>query len=153
MLLGVISDTHGYLDPRVLARFAGVEHIVHAGDIGDETVLRRLTELAPVTAVTGNVDWGGALDRGYRRVERLELDGYSIYLTHVGDKPVALARRLPDPRPDIYIYGHSHIPALERHAGVLFLNPGAAGKPRFGRPPSVALLRLGATAEAEIQML
>ncbi len=150
MLIGVISDTHGYFDPRVLRHFAGVEHILHGGDIGSQAVIERLAGIAPLTAVTGNVDWGGPLDRAYRRAERLELAGCHIYLTHIGDKPERLAQRLPEPRPDVYIYGHSHIPALERHAGVLFLNPGAAGKPRFGRKPSVALLELGAAADARI---
>ncbi len=109
--------------------------------------------LGPVTAVTGNVDWGGALDRHYRRIEQLELGGYRIFVTHIGDKPIKLAARLPEPRPDIYIYGHSHIPALEHHNGVLFLNPGAAGKPRFGRQPSLALLELDAVASAQIILL
>lgn len=153
MRVGVISDTHGYFDPRVSRHFAGVDQIIHAGDIGTESVLARLAELAPVVAVTGNVDWGGPLDRLYRRVERLDLAGYPIYITHIGDKPAKLAPRLPDPPPRIYIYGHSHIPALEYHADVMFLNPGAAGKPRFGRQPSVALLDLGEQATAQIIML
>jgi uncharacterized protein len=150
MLVGVISDTHGYFDPRILPHFANVAQIVHAGDIGSETILARLREIAPVTAVTGNVDWGGPLDRRYGRVARLELEGRALYVTHVGDSPAALAVRLPDPRPDVYIYGHSHIPALEQRAGVLFLNPGAAGRPRFGRPPSIALLELGVEVQARI---
>jgi putative phosphoesterase len=150
MLVGVISDTHGYFDPRIPPHFASVAHIIHAGDIGSESILARLREIAPVTAVTGNVDWGGPLDRRYGRVARLELEGRMIYVTHIGDRPAALATRLPDPRPDVYIYGHSHIPVLEQHAGVLFLNPGAAGRPRFGRQPSIALLDLRAEVQARI---
>lgn len=153
MRIGVISDTHGYLDPRVTGHFAGVEHIVHAGDIGAAYVLDRLAAIAPVTAVTGNVDWGGPLDREYRRGARLNLAGYSLYITHIGDHPAELAKRLPVPRPHVYIYGHSHIPALERLDGVLFLNSGAAGKPRFGRQPSIALLELGDDVTAQIIML
>ena len=153
MRIGVISDTHGYLDPRVPTHFHAVDHIIHAGDIGNAAVLERLQALAPVTAVTGNVDWGGPLDRTYRRVERLELAGYTIYVTHIGGNPAELVDRLPTPRPHIYIYGHSHIPAIESRDGVLFLNPGAAGKPRFGRKPSVALLELGDEAVAHLIML
>ena len=153
MRVGVISDTHGFFDPRVLTHFAGVDRIIHAGDIGTEAVLPRLADIAPVVAVTGNVDWGGPLDRAYRRVECLELAGTAIYITHIGAKPAALAARLPDPPPRIYIYGHSHIPALEERGGVMFLNPGAAGKPRFGRQPSVALLDLGEQVTARIIML
>ena len=153
MRVGVISDTHGFFDPRVARHFSAVDHIIHAGDIGSAAVLTRLADFAPVTAVTGNVDWGGPLDGAYRRVERLALGGHGIYVTHIGGKPAALAARLPDPPPDIYIFGHSHIPLVERHGGVLFLNPGAAGKPRFGRQPSLALLELGDGAEARIIML
>ena len=153
MRIGVISDTQGYFDQRVTTQFAGVEHIIHAGDIGNATVLDRLKAIAPVSAVTGNVDWGGPLDRDYRRTARLEFAGYSVYVTHIGGKPIALAARLPNPRPDVYIYGHSHIPCSEHVNGVLFLNPGAAGKPRFGRRPSLALLELGDEPSAHILML
>ncbi len=142
MRLGIISDTHGYFDARVTAHFSGVDGIIHAGDIGSADILARLEELAPVTAVTGNVDWGGPLDRLHPRVAWMEAGGRRIYVTHIGGRPTELARRLPEPRPDVYIYGHSHIPAIQEVDGVLFLNPGAAGKPRFGRRPSLALLEL-----------
>ena len=153
MRIGVLSDTHGFFDPRIVRHFTGVDHIIHAGDIGNQAILVRLEALAPVTAVTGNVDWGSPLDRDYRRIERIDLRGYQIFITHIGGKPAELATRLPEPRPDIYIYGHSHIPALEHLGGVLFLNPCAAGKPRFGRQPSLALLDLGDEARATIIML
>src|SRR4051794_34735464 len=150
MRIGVISDTHGHYNPRVAAHFAGVDHIIHGGDIGSQIIIDRLRSIAPVTAVTGNVDWGGPLDREYRRVQRIELAGYSIYVTHIGDAPAKLLGRLPEPRPDIYIYGHSHISLVERLENVLFLNPGAAGQPRFGRGSSIALLELGAEPIARI---
>jgi putative phosphoesterase len=150
MRIGVISDTHGHFNPRVMAHFAGVDHIIHGGDIGNQSIIDRLRSIAPVTAVTGNVDWGGPLDREYRRVQRIELAGYSIYVTHIGEAPAKLLRRLPEPRPDIYIYGHSHIALVERLENILFLNPGAAGQPRFGRGPSIALLELGAEPIAQI---
>ena len=153
MRIGVISDTHGYFNRRIVELFAGVEHIIHGGDIGNENVLSRLREIAAVTVVTGNVDWGTDLDNVYRRVERLELAGFQIYVTHIGDKPAKLLRDLPNPRPDIYIDGHSHIPVVEQLEGVLFLNPGSAAQPRFGRPPSVAILELDHEARAELIML
>lgn len=150
MLIGVLSDTHGRFHPAIAHHFAGVERIIHAGDIGSEAVLERLRAIAPVTAVTGNVDWGGPLDRRLPRSQRLELEGCRLYVTHIGDDPVRLCTRLPDPRPDVYIFGHTHRALLEEHDGVLFLNPGAAGAPRFGLPASLALLRITqgrATAE------
>ena len=153
MRIGVISDTHGFFDPRIVRHFDGVARIIHAGDIGGEAILGRLGELAPVTAVTGNVDWGGPLDRRVRRFEQIELAGCRVNVTHIGDAPARLAQWLRDPRPHVYIYGHSHIPLLEQREGVLFLNPGAAGKPRFGRRPSLALLELGAEPAARIIML
>ncbi len=142
MRLGIIADTHGYFDARVAAHFTGVDQIIHAGDIGSADVVARLEALAPVTAVTGNVDWGGPLDRLHPRVAHMEIGGRRIYVTHIGGRPAELVRRLPEPRPDVFIYGHSHIPVMQEIEGVLFLNPGAAGKPRFGRRPSVALLDL-----------
>jgi putative phosphoesterase len=150
MLVGVVSDTHGFFDPRVVRYLAGVEHIIHAGDIGGQAILERLRDLAPVTAVTGNVDWGGPLDQRVHRVERLDLAGFQVYITHIGAPPPQLVLRLPEPRPQVYIYGHSHIPLVEQREGVLFLNPGAAGKPRFGRQPSLALLELGSEPTARI---
>ena len=153
MRVGVISDTHGFFDSRVLAHFADVEHIIHAGDIGNELILRRLQALAPVTAVTGNVDWGGPLDREYGRSISMDLSGCRIYVTHIGNAPKKLILHLPEPRPDVFVYGHSHIPVLEHIEGVLFLNPGAAGKPRFGRVPSIAILELAAAPMAKLVML
>src|SRR5688500_7002692 len=101
MRIGVISDTHSYFDHSVSAHFAGVDHIIHAGDIGTEAVITQLKALAPVTAVTGNVDWSGMLALTYKTTEQLEFAGFRIYVTHIGDKPARLVSRLPDPRPDI----------------------------------------------------
>lgn len=142
MRVGVISDTHGYLDPRALAALEGVAHILHAGDIGDPAIVAALEALAPVTAVYGNVDAGTPLARRFPAAQRLVLEGVRLYMTHVGDRPDRQAARLPEPRPDVYIFGHSHVALLETRAGVLFLNPGAAGHARFGGGRSVALLDL-----------
>lgn len=142
MLIGVVSDTHGYLDPRALAALRGVEHILHAGDVGDEAVLRALEELAPVSAVSGNIDAGTPLGRRLPGVIAREFAGVPVYLTHIGGRPEQLAARLPSPRPRVYIFGHSHVALLEQIGDVLFLNPGAAGRPRFGGGLSVALLAL-----------
>lgn len=151
MIFGVLADTHGRLHPTIPQHFAAVDQILHAGDIGSDDILPRLESIAPVLAVTGNVDWGGPLDRTIPRVQRIKLDGCAIYMTHIGGKPGELRGRLPDPKPDVYICGHSHIALIERHDGVLFLNPGSAGAPRFGRQPSIALLRIEkGRAEAEL---
>jgi uncharacterized protein len=140
--IGVLSDTHGYLDPRARAALSGVARILHAGDIGKPEIADALEAIAPLDAVYGNVDAGTPLARRYPGTLRLTLDGVRIHMTHVGGRPADLARALPDPRPDVYIFGHTHVALLETLDEVLFLNPGAAGRPRFGGGLSVALLDL-----------
>ncbi len=142
MQIGVIADTHGVFHPAIKIHFAGVEHIIHAGDIGKQEVVDQLEALAPVVCVTGNIDWGGPLDRHYPRVQALQLGGCQIFVKHIGGRPQDLVRHLPDPRPDVYIFGHSHIALVERIDDVLFVNPGSAGYPRFGRQPSLAVLTI-----------
>lgn len=142
MKIGVISDTHGRFHPAIRQHFSGVEHILHAGDIGNATIADQLATIASLTAVTGNVDWGGPLDRQYPRMQRLSLAGCTIYMTHIGGKPRDLLRTLPNPKPQVYIFGHSHVALLEQFDDVLFLNPGSAGPARFGRQPSLALLTI-----------
>ncbi|GAB4212746.1 MAG: metallophosphoesterase family protein [Roseiflexaceae bacterium] len=151
MQLGVIADTHGTLDPRALVALRGVEHILHAGDVGSPQILRDLEAIAPVSAVAGNIDTGTALGRMLPGVLAQQFAGVQIYMTHIGGKPAQLAAHLPAPRPQVYIFGHSHVALLEQIGDVLFLNPGAAGRPRFGGGLSVALLTLTAgQAQARI---
>ncbi|NJN16259.1 MAG: metallophosphoesterase family protein [Oscillochloris sp.] len=154
MQIGVIADTHGHLATGALEALHGVELILHAGDIGAEAIIARLEQVAPVLAVHGNTDAGTVLARQHPAMRRIEHEGLRIHLTHIGGSPAQIARSLPhepELRPHVYIFGHSHIALLERHADVLFLNPGAAGQPRFSGGLSVALLRVAAGhAEAEI---
>ena len=145
MLVGVVSDTHGFYDPRVPPLLKGVEHILHAGDIGKGGIIERLTEIAPVTAVRGNNDREGPQSE-YPEVETLELGGCLIYLTHLvrvpkdGDK-VGLDAYL-DATADVVVYGHSHFAFNEQRGGLTFFNPGAAGRRRFKVVPSIGLLEL-----------
>lgn len=156
MLIGVLSDTHGTLHPRLLSVFreAGVERILHAGDVGKESVLAELQALAPTLAVKGNIDTRGGVAQLPEEV-RFEVGGVDIYMTHIGGKPGHWLPRLPVPAPTVAICGHSHIPLLQSLGGVLFLNPGAAGtRPRFGRGLTAALLSLEeGKAKAEIVTL
>lgn len=142
MRIGVLSDTHGYIDPRALTALYGVAHILHAGDIGSTAVITDLEAIAPVSAISGNVDMGTPLAQQHPSVQRLGFEGVSIYMTHVGDSPASIVAHLPAPKPDVYIFGHSHVALLETHDNIMFLNPGAAGRPRFGGRLSVALLNV-----------
>jgi putative phosphoesterase len=137
--IGVISDTHGFLDEQIPKLFAGVEHILHAGDLGARSILLQLEDIAPVTAVLGNVDE----PVGLRLTEVVELAGQKFLLHHIvnprrlGDD---LQGRLARVRPRAVIFGHSHLQFCETIDGVLFFNPGYAGRPRFNQPRSVAIL-------------
>jgi putative phosphoesterase len=144
--LGVISDTHGLLRPEVFDAFEGVDHILHAGDVGKPGIISDLEALAPVTAVYGNTD-GAELRRLLPQVAMLELDGFDIVVTH-GDQlgsptPNALHSAFPDAQ--IIVYGHTHRPLLTLvDVVVTVMNPGGAGARRFNLPPSVGILELEA---------
>ena len=136
--LGVISDTHGLVRPEALKALAGVERIVHAGDIGTPEVLEVLERVAPVTAVRGNND-RGAWAKAIPETEVLELGGVSLYLLH------DLHELDLEPRAAGFaavISGHSHQPKLDERDGVLYLNPGSAGPRRFKLPISLAKLTI-----------
>jgi len=136
MLIGVISDTHGLLRPEARVALAECEHILHAGDVGDAAILDSLREIAPVTAIWGNVDTSGACAR-LPETEMVELGGVVFYLVHslgwLDLDPVAAGV-------GVVVSGHSHKPSVERRNGVVYLNPGSAGPRRFSLPVSVGLV-------------
>ena len=141
--IGLISDTHGWTDSQVGTLFAGVDHIIHAGDIGTVAVLDDLAAIAPVTAVSGNVDWSSGTELAdLPPTAQVDIAGVRFviahirgYITHTWDLSECGAR--------VAVYGHSHRAEIEwRDDGMIFLNPGAAGAARFGLPRSVALLEI-----------
>ena len=142
MRVGVISDTHGLLRPEALDALAGVRHIIHAGDIGDPAIVPRLAEIAPVTAIRGNVDtqpWAQA----FPPTETVTLAGRTIHVIH------DLAELALDPLAagfDLVVYGHTHRPTVETKGGVLHLNPGSAGPRRFRLPVTLATVDLSPDA-------
>jgi hypothetical protein len=148
--LGVISDTHGLLRPEALAALAGVERIVHAGDIGAPEVLHGLARIAPVVAVRGNND-RGAWARAIPATKVVEVGGASLYVLH------DVTELDLDPRAAGFaavIAGHSHQPRVEERDGVLYLNPGSAGPRRFKLPISLARLTVaGARVSARLVTL
>jgi len=139
MKIGVISDTHGFWDPKIAESFAGVGHILHGGDIGPPGILGELERIAPVTAVAGNTD-DPALR--YAPVKTVELTGRKFLLQHIvhpRDLTETLKERLARERPDAVVFGHTHQRFCERLKGILYLNPGYAGEPKFGATRSVAI--------------
>jgi putative phosphoesterase len=136
--IGVISDTHGLLRPEVECCFAGVSHIIHAGDIGAEDVLDALRRIAPVTAIRGNVD-RGEWAKCFAETETLRLGGRCFYILHDLKELKASPTELGI---DVVISGHSHRVQIKTVDGVLYLNPGSAGRRRFKLPITLATLEL-----------
>ena len=138
MIIGVISDTHGLLRPEALAVLRGSDYIIRAGDVGDPAILDKLAEIAPVTAVRGNVDHGLWAQK-IPATNVLAIGEVSIYVLHslqeLDVKPEAAKFAA-------LIYGHSHVAKQEMKNGVLYFNPGSAGPRRFKLPVSVGRLTI-----------
>jgi len=141
-VIGLISDTHGRVRPQLVQVFAGVDRIVHAGDVGGTDVLRALAAIAPLAAVSGNVD--DRNDPALPRARTLPLGGLTLHVSH-GDElgsptPDALLARYDA---DILVYGHTHRALVFRAPdGRVVVNPGSAGPQRFNLTPSVAVLEV-----------
>jgi uncharacterized protein len=145
LVIGVLSDTHGHLDPEVERELEGVAHILHAGDLGTSDVLAALRRIAPVTAVRGNVDMGGWADALPSRAE-VELGGVCFVVAHIAPRADGAGRA---GQPVVVVAGHSHMAAEEWRDGVLYLNPGSAGPRRFGRPRTLARVEVWPPREAD----
>ena len=144
--IGVLADTHGLFDPIITKLFRRVDHIIHAGDIGKRSVIEQLRAIAPVTAVSGNVD--GYEECGFAREGIITLNGFRIAIRHVvfeGGKLTREGRKFLDrTRPDICIFGHTHQPRNEWFGDTLLFNPGSPGPKRFTLPRMVGTITIGA---------
>lgn len=155
MEIGIVSDTHGLLRPELFAALEGVEHILHAGDLGPAELLAELEAVAPVTAVWGNTDGWDVRDR-VPEVAEVELEGVRVVVIHgqqLGSpSPARVAARYPEA--GLVVFGHSHQPVVQRVGAVLAVNPGSAGPRRFRLPVTAAraTLREG-RAEARLVTL
>jgi putative phosphoesterase len=141
--IGVISDTHNFLDPKIPELFAGVGHILHAGDIGNATIISELEEIAPVTAIYGNTD----MNLPFKETEVIELAARKFLIHHIVNPHAPGERvkeRIARARPDVVVFGHTHRTFCETIGGVLYFNPGSAGKPKFGLGRTVAILHCDA---------
>ena len=135
--LGILSDTHGFFHPNLAEDLAGVDRILHAGDVGDLAILDGLEAVAPVTAVWGNID-DASMRRRLAEHQRFTVDGLDVWMTHSAGRPGrwqgGMGEKLAADPPDLLVCGHSHILRVERVAALgdmLYVNPGAAGKQGF----------------------
>jgi uncharacterized protein len=146
VIIGVISDTHGLMRPEALAALRGVEHILHAGDVGDVAILDALREIAPVTAIRGNVDVAGACAK-LPATDVVELGGQLFYLVHsvhdldINAKAAGVA---------MVVSGHSHKAKVDVKDGVIYFNPGSAGPRRFSLPVTVGFVTVEDGVEASV---
>jgi putative phosphoesterase len=151
VIIGVISDTHGLLRAEALTALRGSDYIIHAGDIGDPAILKKLAELAPVTAIRGNVDREGWAKK-IPATNVLEVQDVSIYILHnlaeLDLKPEAAGF-------GVVVYGHSHVAKQEVKNGVLYFNPGSAGPRRFRLPVTIGRLQVedGKVSEETIEIM
>lgn len=149
--IGVISDTHGLLRPEALTALAGVDRILHLGDVGEIEILTALQRIAPVSAIRGNVDIEGPCSR-LPAFETVDADGHTLYLLHnlslLDLNPAAAGF-------SAVLYGHTHQPKIEKKDGILYFNPGSAGPRRFKLPVTVGMLTTsrGAPLHAELTTL
>ena len=147
LTIGLISDTHGKLRPGAVTSLRGSDAIIHAGDIGDPEILAELQQLAPVTAVRGNID-RGAWAASLPETAVLEIGGARILVIH------NIAELAVDPATAGFhavVSGHSHRPATRETDGVLYINPGSAGPRRFTLPIACGRLRVaGGKVTAEL---
>jgi len=149
MRIGVVSDTHGLLRPEVARALAGVERILHLGDVGKISILKELAKIAPVTAVRGNTDREGPCSE-LPETDVLLLEGSYIYMLH------DLNTLHLDPAAGKFaavLFGHTHVPNFYTKKGVLYFNPGSCGPRRFNLPITVGLLEIGKDGELEAEIV
>jgi|ERR1035438_1326189 putative phosphoesterase len=149
MKIGVLSDTHGLLRPEVAPALAGVERILHLGDVGKISILSELEKIAPVISIRGNVDREGPCAE-LPETDVVLVEGRYVYILH------DLNTLHLDPAAGRFaavLYGHTHVPNYFKKNGVLYLNPGSCGPRRFRLPVTVGLLTVGADGEFDARII
>ena len=158
MRIGLISDTHGFLDPKVFEYFAEVDQIWHAGDVGTASIIEELGAFKPILGVYGNID-GQDVRQLFPEDQKFDCEGVRVWITHIGGKP---PRYNPRVRPlinkwlpQLFICGHSHILAVmhdPQRPGILYMNPGAAGRHGFHKERTLLrfTIEAGKTSDLEV---
>src|SRR5580658_2448746 len=149
MKIGVVSDTHGLLRPEVAPALAGVERILHLGDVGKASILDELEKIAPVTAVRGNVDREGACGK-LPETDVVLIEGRYIYMLH---DLKTLHLDLAAGKFAAVLHGHTHVPNFYTKKGVLYFNPGSCGPRRFELPVTIGLLTVSAHGELKPEVV
>jgi putative phosphoesterase len=147
--IGVVSDTHGLLRAEVAPALAGVEHILHLGDVGKTSILRELERVAPVTAIRGNIDRQGPCSE-LPETEIVLFEGRYIYLLHDLN---ALHLDPAAGRFAAVLSGHTHVPKVYKKKGVLYFNPGSCGPRRFDLPITIGLLTIPEDGELAAEIV
>jgi putative phosphoesterase len=149
MKIGIVSDTHGLLRPEVVPALAGVDRILHLGDVGKISILHELEKIAPVTAIRGNVDTSPPCSE-LPETEVVLVEGQYLYMLH------DLGTLHLDPAAAKFaavLYGHSHVPKMYKKKGVLYFNPGSCGPRRFELPVTIGMLTIGADDELTAEII
>jgi len=135
--IGLLSDTHGYLDPKVFTHFKDCDELWHAGDIGDMALMEELERFKTVRGVHGNID-DKTIQSRFPEDLRFNCEGIDVWITHIGGSPpkynTRVKKLLKEKAPDLFICGHSHMLTIKRDPNfnnMLYLNPGAAGNQGF----------------------
>jgi hypothetical protein len=158
MKIGLISDTHGYMDDRILEHFKECEEVWHAGDVGDMEVITKLTAKHNFRGVFGNID-GGNIRLELTEDQIFEIFGQKIWIRHIGGYPPkygpGIKKRLDEINPDLFICGHSHIPKAipDKERNLLHLNPGAAGTQGFHKIRTMMRFEIGEEGVTNLQLI
>jgi len=156
--IGLLSDTHGFVPPRVIAFFAGCDEIWHAGDVGSLAVVRQLESVAPVRGVYGNID-GQEIRKQFPETAQFTIEGLNVLMIHIGGYPgryAPKARKLIETyRPGLFVSGHSHILKVmpDRRYGLLHINPGAAGQSGFHKSITAVRFQIEAGRPKALEVL
>ncbi len=156
--IGLISDTHGFLDPRIFELFKDVDEIWHAGDIGSEDVLTDLESFKPCRAVYGNIDDWNIRSRTTEH-QRFVLDGLAVWITHIGGYPgrygPQVKQELHRNPPGLFICGHSHILKVifDKDLGFLHINPGSAGLSGFHQVRTAIRFSIDAGSVKDLEVI
>ena len=137
MRIGLLSDTHGFLDPKIFHYFEKCDEVWHAGDVGSVEIIEALQAFKPLKGVYGNID-DVRIQARFPEDLRFQCEGFDIWMTHIGGAPPRynprVKKELSKQSPDVFICGHSHILSIKRDPvfnDMLYLNPGAAGNQGF----------------------